>query len=89
MGKCEIARDCRFFNDRMAIKPPLAAVFKVRYCKGSNQECARYIVYAACGRPAVPTDLAPNDQLRARTIVFERGGRCDLVPEGTKRDATR
>lgn len=71
MAKCEIARDCLFFNDRMAVERQMATLFKARYCKGSNQECARYIVYAACGRSAVPSDLAPNDKLRARTMVFE------------------
>jgi len=71
MARCEISRDCLFFNDRMAVEPQMAALFKLRYCQGSNRDCARYIVFAACGRPAVPTDLAPNDKLRARTMVFE------------------
>lgn len=71
MARCELTRECLFFNDRMEIEHQMATLFKARYCKGSNQECARYIVYAACGRAAVPADLAPNDQLRARTIVYE------------------
>ncbi len=75
MARCEIARDCPFFNDRMQINPPMASLFKVRYCQGSNRECARHVVFAACGRSGVPVDLAPNDRLRARTIVFE-GPEC-------------
>lgn len=75
MARCEIARDCLFFNDCMDVEPQMAALFKVRYCQGSNRECARHMVFAACGRPAVPIDLAPNDKLRARAIVFE-GARC-------------
>jgi len=71
MARCEIARDCPFFNDRMAVEPQMAALFKLRYCQGSNRDCARYMVFAACGRTAVPADLAPNDRLRARTMVFE------------------
>lgn len=71
MARCEIARDCLFFNDRMAGERQMAALFKVRYCKGSNRDCARHIVFIACGRPAIPDDLAPNDKLRARTMVFE------------------
>jgi len=77
MARCEIARDCPFFNDRMDIDPSMATLFKLRYCRGSNRECARYVVFAACGRPSVPTDLAPNDKLRARTIVFEHAECAD------------
>jgi len=71
MARCEIARDCPFFNDRMDVEPQMAALFKLRYCQGSTRDCARYMVFSACGRPSVPIDLAPNDKLRARTIVFE------------------
>lgn len=85
MARCDLTRECLFFNDRMEIEHQMATLFKARYCKGSNQECARYVVYVACGRAAVPADLAPNDQLRARTIVYEsavrRGSDLAYVPE--------
>ncbi len=87
MAKCEIARDCLFFNDRMAIEHQMATLFKARYCKGSSQECARYIVYVACGRPAIPSDLAPNDMLRARTMVFEHAA-CGAEEKGTASQMT-
>ena len=81
MARCELARECPFFNDRLEIEHQMSTLFKARYCKGSSQECARYVVYAACGRAAVPADLAPNDRLRARTIVYESDdcGGSDLV----------
>jgi hypothetical protein len=66
---CELSTHCVFFNDKMDIQRSTAALMKARYCKDSSHECARYQVHLALGRPAIPDDLAPNDRLRAHTLL--------------------
>jgi len=69
MARCELARDCPFFNDRLAIAHQTAEQFKARYCKGGSADCARYLVFTALGRECVPYDMAPNDLMRARRTI--------------------
>ena len=33
---------------------------RIKYCKGDNSGCARYMVFKALGREEVPLDLYPN-----------------------------
>lgn len=77
---CELASTCIFFNEQMATKPGMLALYKAQYCRGDNRQCARYMVYVAMGREAVPTDMYPNDRLRATRIV--RAGRCESDRSG-------
>ncbi|MBN2416042.1 hypothetical protein JXO52_09380 [bacterium] len=69
MNECEVLATCPFFNDRMAEKPATAGLFKNRYCLGDNTNCARYMVFKTLGRAAVPVDLYPNQEERARAIL--------------------
>lgn len=69
MPNCELTKRCLFFNDQMSDMPAMSAVYKARYCRHSNVECARWLVFSALGREAVPEDLYPNDRLRALRIV--------------------
>lgn len=69
MALCELANTCPFFNDKTAVQPATRAMMKARYCKGSQADCARYLVYLGAGREHVPADLAPTDRLRALGIV--------------------
>ena len=69
MALCEISSDCLFFNDQLAFQPAVAAMMKARYCKNSNHECARYMVYLELGRDVIPTDMAPSDRMRALRML--------------------
>jgi len=69
MADCEVLNLCPFFNDKMANMPGTAAGFKRTYCQGDNSKCARYMVLQALGKPKVPTDLFPNQEDKARTII--------------------
>jgi hypothetical protein len=60
MADCECLGGCIFFNDRMDNMPAVAAVYKTQYCRGSSAGCARYRVFKALGRGAVPPTLFPN-----------------------------
>ncbi|MBW1924988.1 MAG: hypothetical protein JRF59_11965 [Deltaproteobacteria bacterium] len=60
MARCEIVDSCAFFKDQMKGPLPMAELYKERYCKRDNAECARYLVYRALGPEAVPDDLIPN-----------------------------
>jgi hypothetical protein len=69
MADCEMIEKCIFFNDKMSDKPGTASIMKQKYCKGSNKDCARYIVCKALGRERVPSDLFPIQIDRARALV--------------------
>lgn len=69
MADCVCLSGCIFFNDKMQNMPSMAHIYKDRYCRGDNTECARYMVFKALGRENVPADLYPNDVARARDII--------------------
>lgn len=69
MADCELLAGCLFFNDKMKGTEGLASLYKQKYCKGDNSQCARYTVFKKLGRPAVPEDLFPNMMDRAMQIV--------------------
>lgn len=69
---CELAGSCPRFNDRASCTPEILALYRVRYCKGSFGDCARYAVYQALGRDAVPDDMFPNDALSAQRLIASR-----------------
>lgn len=73
MAECEILVKCPFFNDNMPDMPEHADLFKGLYCKGNNQMCARYMIYRALGREAVPADLFPHQGDRAGAILKQHG----------------
>ena len=72
VADCQCLLTCPFFNDQMADMPAMSDVIKARYCTGDSAPCARFQVYQALGRPAVPRDLYPSEVERAREII-ERG----------------
>ena len=69
MADCELLAGCPFFNDKMSDTQGIGAVYKKKYCQGSNADCARYVVFKARGRSAVPVDLYPNMLDRAKKIL--------------------
>lgn len=72
MAECDCLQGCPFFNDRMAMRPGMAAVYKQRYCLGEYATCARHQVKQGLGKAAVPADLFPNMEERARVILSGR-----------------
>ena len=69
MSECECLSTCPFFNDQMATMPHLAEVYKKRYCKGDFLACARFTIFKALGREAVPGDLLPNESERLDRLM--------------------
>ncbi len=75
---CELASNCPYFGAGMKAKPQTAAMFRARYCRGHQSQCARYEVYELLGRDAVPVELAPNEHLRAMMIMrASHAAACD------------
>jgi hypothetical protein len=72
MADCECLPHCVFFNDRMENMQTTAGLFKQRYCKEDNSNCAIYTVYKALGKAKVPPDMSPNMMERARQIISLR-----------------
>ena len=74
MTNCEVIEGCPFFNDRLANMPTVAGWLKIQYCEGKHTECARYQVRQELGAAKVPSDLFPNETIRAeRLIAISRG----------------
>ena len=69
MPDCVCVPRCPFFNDRMADMPSMAGKMKRKYCQEDPSACARYMVFTAKGREAVPPDLFPNQVDRAKGLV--------------------
>ncbi|OQY05334.1 MAG: hypothetical protein B6I20_01565 [Bacteroidetes bacterium 4572_117] len=69
MAKCECLENCAFFNDKMANMPSMANIIKKKYCEGDCSICARYIVYKALGKGAVPANLFPTQMDRAKKLI--------------------
>lgn len=60
MPDCEMLATCPFFNDKMKDMPGTAKIYKEKYCKTNNKECARYSVLKSKGKEYVPPDMFPN-----------------------------
>lgn len=69
---CQCLPACPFFNDQMAEMPSMAHIIKNRYCRDDNSQCARFMVFSALGREAVPIDLYPSQVERAKEILGAR-----------------
>ncbi len=69
MPECECIKKCPFFNDKMKGMGTIKEMMKKKYCLGDNTNCARYMVFRNLGSEAVPPDLPPNKQDRARQII--------------------
>ena len=70
MADCECSggRD-PFFNDQMENMPGLSTMYKRSYCRNDYASCARYMIFKAKGKPAVPPDLFPNQKDRAKELL--------------------
>jgi hypothetical protein len=71
MADCGSISACPFFNDKMQNMPGGADLFKQYYCLDDNSKCARYMVSKALGKQSVPSNLFPNQMLRAKQIIAQ------------------
>jgi hypothetical protein len=69
MPDCELLAGCAFFNDVMPNMPETADRMKVRFCRTEHRSCARFLVFEALGRAAVPATLFPNQSERALALI--------------------
>lgn len=51
---------CPFYNDKMPMESGLGAIYKKKYCMGSNINCARWLVQQNLGPSHVPKTLYPG-----------------------------
>nr|WP_321406768.1 hypothetical protein [uncultured Carboxylicivirga sp.] len=72
MAVCEKVENCPFFNEKMANMPATAAGYKRKFCLGSNESCARYMVLKSLGGSMVPMDLFPNQIEKAERLILEQ-----------------
>ena len=69
MARCIYYERCPFFNSWLKNMPVHANLFRMTYCEGKYDKCARYIVRQATG-VSHPT-LMPNDLNRVGEIIHE------------------
>lgn len=72
MADWEFLPRCAFFHNRMEQMPASAEVIKLRYCKGDNATCARYMVAKGLGREKVTADLFPIQLERAKELLAQK-----------------
>ena len=71
MANCEFLEKCSFFNDKMKNMPSTADMVKEMYCQLHYKECARYMIFVALGKEKLPSNLFPNDRVKARVILIQ------------------
>lgn len=49
--------------------PSTSEWLRAHYCRDRFEECARYKVFHALGRPQVPIDLFPTQLTRAQALI--------------------
>jgi hypothetical protein len=69
MRECDALAKCIFFNDQMASRPGTAELMKNNFCRSNYETCARYMVLKALGREAVPKDLFPSEEEKAKALL--------------------
>ncbi len=69
MAECKFLNDCQLFDIQMMKLPGTTQLYKNHYCRSHYSNCARYMVYKACGEGHSPLDLYPNQVERVPEIV--------------------
>lgn len=69
MPDCPSLSDCPFYNDLMPKRPAATEMLKSTLCRTNNSQCARWMVGKKLGKSAVPADLYPQQDERARGLV--------------------
>ena len=55
--------------------PAVKESYKRSYCMQNYEDCAIFSVLNTVGKEKVPSNLFPNETLRAQDIVFKEKGR--------------
>jgi hypothetical protein len=71
MAECEILSSCPFFGGQIKSVPGVLELYKRKYCKGNNSQCACYMVFKKLGKEKVPPNLFPNMLDKAKKIIEE------------------
>lgn len=80
MSDCECIAKCPFFNDKMPNMPLTIKIYKQKYCRDNNSNCARYIIFKALGKEKVPEDLYPTHITRIQEILLKYGRKiCECL----------
>lgn len=69
MPVCVCLPTCPFFQNQMKDMPATAGALKKVYCEGDNSQCARFMIFQALGKEKTPSDLFPNDVMRAQEFI--------------------
>lgn len=69
MADCPCLSGCPFYNDNMKGMDGMKELYKSRYCRGDNAQCARFMIFQKLGKEAVPPDLFPSMVSRAKEIL--------------------
>jgi hypothetical protein len=68
---CPYAESCDFFNSKLKAMPSMAELYKLNYCKGNHESCARKVLFMAFGKskPLMPA-REKEEVLRVLTGIF-------------------
>jgi len=69
MADCPSLPTCPFFIGVMENMPSFTTYLKTHFCEGEYSICARFMVFQALGKGAIPRDLFPNEPKRAYEII--------------------
>ncbi len=73
MPDCTMMRLCPFYHGEMLREPAKGDRYRARYCNDNFAWCARYMVARVRGMEGVPSDLTPDETVRARTLMIDGG----------------
>jgi hypothetical protein len=70
MSSCEYIQECPLFNNsNVRNMTELIEELKAAYCLGEQTQCARYNVFKALGKKAVPELMLPTQYAWAKQIL--------------------
>lgn len=80
---CEMLQYCPFYHDKMPMDHGIGSIYKKKYCRGSQEICARYQVLQAVGPSYVSSALYPNMLDMAKKIIEDakRGGENETIKD--------
>ena len=71
---CELIETCPFFA-KDDVDSAAVEMLKEVYCRGHQENCARYMILKAVGREFVPAGLYPNQVHLVPAIVKKAGAK--------------
>jgi hypothetical protein len=68
MATCSFASHCSFYKGELSDRFGLSDTYRETYCHGDPKHCARYQLATMTSVTAVPKQLFPNGNLRAKIL---------------------